>query len=187
MADDDDGSMRWSVELKKWCLQGDLAFEEQSACDLVCRVMDTMGRYMLCKLNVALGLDGGESTMEKALMDPNHLPKGTHSSSHLSLVRYKQATPCIDCTLFTFIHAEKPGLQVLRQNEESGREEWIDVDCTHKLIAVAGSMLEKATAGAIRAVRYRVVTGDNDEDYIAVVWKVKARSDAILDPLEWNG
>jgi hypothetical protein len=73
--------------------RGDIPLEEQSMFNHTHNVMDVVGRKVLRRISVALGLQGGEATMENALLDPTPLPNGIFSSSYLSWVHYLPQPP----------------------------------------------------------------------------------------------
>lgn len=159
---------------------------------------------------MALGL--GENELADGLFDPppSALPPGQWSSAFLSFAhcpadltfRGEEGAGLEDVllnygheagTVLTLVSQSKPGLQVQRGGEGTT---WMDVNCCQHLVALPGAVLQRATGGAVRAVKTRVdrtramtteegVAAAAVDGRISMAFCLRARPDAVLNALGW--
>lgn len=125
---------------------------------------------------------------------------GEASASYISAIKYhhpvvkegveKLLAPAhIDGGLLTIIYTTQAGLQV--RTPGGGDGQWVDVapaagSGQARLVVLVGAQLERATGGALKVVEHRVVKpdGPNSLPRLALVFRLRARHTAVLDPLK---
>lgn len=72
----------------------------------------------------------------------------------------------------------------MRTHGDSG--DWIDIEPATaeqpRLVVLVGAQLERATGGALKAAQHRVIVKDGNMPRHSLVFRLRARHTAILDP-----
>ena len=95
----------------------------------------------------------------------------------------------LHCTLSTQVN--RPGFGWEDVPSAAARDEEEEEEPC-RLVVLVGAQLERATGGALKAVRHRVVVEDNDNNTAgdgsplrrSLVFRLRARHTAVLDPLQ---